>query len=183
MPHLILLSLLPPSLSIAVLALGGLAAFLLTYLFTFGVIALARKAGWVEKPIPGKIHTETRPRIGGLGIYAAFVVVSLALYAPFLWTQPAAMETEMIFGHPYPKELVIYGLFLISSTLIVAVHAYDDIRGLKPLPKLIAQTAAMLILMGPGLHDFHGVLFFGVHNPLPHTAMVYDPSLPWYKEP
>ncbi|HEU5378303.1 MAG TPA: MraY family glycosyltransferase, partial [Ktedonobacteraceae bacterium] len=143
-------------------------AFLLTYLFTFGVIALARKAGWVEKPVLGKIHTTSTPRIGGVGIYAAFVIASLLLYAPFVSTQ---------------KELVIYILFLVASTLIVVVHAYDDIRGLKPLPKIIAQTLAVLILIGPGLHYFHGVLFFGIHNPFPHTATAFDPALPWYKEP
>jgi UDP-GlcNAc:undecaprenyl-phosphate GlcNAc-1-phosphate transferase len=182
MPHIVLLSLLPP-LSIPVLALGGIAAFLLTYFLTFGVIALARKAGWVEQPVAGKIHTTARPRIGGLAIYAAFVIASLVLYAPFLQTPQAAATSEKIFGHTYPKELVIYVLFLIASALIVAVHVYDDIRGLKPLPKLIAQTVAVLILIGPGLHYFHGMLFFGVHNPFPHTATVYNPNLPWYKEP
>lgn len=186
--HLILLSLwvLPPSLSVAVLVFGGVITFLLTYLFTFGVIALARKIGWVEKPVEGKIHTETRPRIGGLGIYLAFVVASLVLYAPFLQTQMASCTpacVESIFGRPYPKELVIYTLFLITSALIVAVHIYDDVRGLKPLPKIIAQTLAVLILMGPGFHSFHGMLFFGIHNPFPHTAVSYNPALPWYKEP
>ncbi len=151
MPHLILLSLLPP-LNITILVLGGALAFLLTYLFTFGVIALARKAGWVEKPVAGKIHTTARPRVGGLGIYAAFVVASLVLYAPFLQSPQAAATSETILGHAYPKELVIYVLFLIASALIVAVHVYDDIRGLKPLPKLIAQTVAVIILLGPGLH-------------------------------
>ena len=181
MQHLILLSVLPPSLSVLVLLLGGAVAFLLTYIFTFGVIALARRAGWVEQPVAGKVHTVTRPRIGGLGIFAAFVVASLLLYTPFLQTQTEA--PEIIFGRPYPKELVIYLLLLVASTLIVVVHVYDDIRGLKPLPKMIAQTLAVLILLGPGLHNFHGVLFFGVHNPLPHTATAYNPALPWYKEP
>lgn len=181
MPHLILLSILPPSLSITVLVLGGASAFLLTYLFTFGVIALARKMGWAEKPVAGKIHTVALPRVGGLGIYAAFVVASLFLYLPFVQTQQAT--TESIFGHFYPKELVIYVLFLISSALIVAVHAYDDIKPLKPLPKLIAQTVAVLILMGPGFRYFHGVLFFGIHNPLPHHLLVYNAAKPWYQQP
>ena len=181
MPHLILLSLLPPSLSITALVLGGAVAFLLTYLFTFGVIALARKMGWAEKPVAGKIHTVALPRVGGLGIYAAFVVASLLLYLPFVQTQQAT--TESIFGYHYPKELVIYVLFLISSALIVGVHAYDDIKPLKPLPKLIAQTVAVLILMGPGFHYFHGVLFFGIHNPLPHHLPIYNSAKPWYQQP
>src|ERR1700732_1323835 len=130
MVNLTLSAILPPSLNGLALVLGGVVAFLLTYIFTFGVIILARKAGWVEKPVAGKIHTVTRPRIGGLGIYASFVVASLVLYAPFSQTQNEA--TEIIFGHSYPKELVIYILFLIASTLIVVVHVYDDVHGLKP---------------------------------------------------
>lgn len=180
MVHLIVLSL-PISLGITVLIVGGSVAFLLTYLLTFAVIALARKAGWVEQPSAGKIHTATTPRIGGLGIYLAFVLASLLLYTPFLGTQQEA--PELIFGHPYPKELVIFLLFLAASALIVGVHLYDDIRGLKARTKMIAQTIAVLILLGPGLHNFHGVLFFGIHNPLPHSASVYTPSLPWYQQP
>lgn len=180
MAHLILLSL-PISLSVVVLMMGGVIAFLLTYLLTFGVIALARRAGWVEQPSAGKIHTATTPRIGGLGIYAAFVLASLLLYTPFLGTQQEA--PEMISGHPYPKELVIFILFLAASLLIVGIHLYDDIRGLSPRIKMIAQTIAVIILLGPGFHNFHGVLFFGVHNPLPHSATVYNPALPWYQQP
>lgn len=169
------------SLNLLTLLIGGVAAFLLTYLFTFGVIALSRKVGWVEKPVPGKIHTTSMPRLGGLGMYVAFLVASLLLYAPFAATSHGV--TEVIFGQKYPQELVFYVLFLASSALIVGVHAYDDVHPIKPLPKLIAQTIAVLILMGPGLHFFHGVLFFGIHNPFPHTALSYDPKLAWYQEP
>src|SRR5882724_10164020 len=165
---------------LTLLLAGGLTC-LLTYLLTFGVIAFARKVGWVEKPVAGKIHTVTRPRIGGVGIYLAFLLVSLTLYVPLLNGEKG--PTESILGQNYPKELVIYGLFVLASFLIVIVHVYDDIHGLKPLPKLLAQTIAVLILLGPGIHSFHGVLFFGVHNPLPHTASTYNPALAWYQQP
>lgn len=158
------------------LLLAGAGAFLLTYAFTFGVIALCRRAGWVEKPIEGKIHKTTRPRLGGVAIFASVLIASLVLYAPTLWA--SHQGGEVIFGHTYPKELVIYGLFLTASLLIVIVHVYDDIRGLKPLPKLVAQTCAVLILLGPGLHTFHGVLFFGVHNPFGGselTLFIHEP--------
>lgn len=161
--------------------LVGVIAFLLTYVLTFGVIALCRNVGWVEKPVEGKIHTRSLPRIGGVAIFLSFLVVSLVLYAPFLTTQHA--QVEVIFGHTYPKELVIYTLFILASLLIVAVHVYDDIKGLSPLPKLIAQTIAVLILLGPGFHLFHGVLFFGVNNPFVSGGTAYNPALPWYQQP
>lgn len=163
------------------LLLGGIVAFGLTYLFTFGVISVSNKMGWVEKPTPGKIHTVTRPRLGGVGIFAAFLIVSLVFYAPTLSANHPPVEK--VFGQNYPKELVIYTLFILATILTVVVNVYDDIRGMKPLPKLIAQTIAVLILMGPGLHNFHGVLFFGVHNPIPGAATSYQATLPWYRQP
>jgi len=164
------------------LILAASVAFLLTYIFTFGVIAFCLKVGWVEKPTEGKIHTVTRPRIGGVAIFAAFLLASLILYVPTLHTEHAPVE--IIFGHAFPKELVIYILFVLASILIVAVHVYDDIHGLKPLPKLIAQTIAVLILLGPGFHTFHGVLFFGVHNPFAAVpTSIHHAILPWYQQP
>ncbi len=161
------------------LLLGGISAFLLTYLFTFGVIYLCRKLGFLDAVEERKVHKKPVPRLGGVAIFAAFLVISLIFYAPSLTLQEA--HIEIIFGHAYPKELVIYILFLLASILIVAVHAYDDVRGLKPLPKLIAQTCAVLLLLGPGFHAFHGVLFFGVNNPFVHGTPPQNPA--WYQQP
>ena len=166
------------SLNVWALLIGGGVASLLTYVATFGVIRLARTMGWVEKPTEGKLHTTSMPRLGGLGMYVAFVVTSLLLYAPLISAQSG---TEQIFGQSYPKELVFYVLFLVASALIVAVHAYDDVRPLKPLTKLLAQTGAVLILIGPGLHNFHGVLFYGIHNPFSLPGNVSQSALPWYQ--
>ncbi len=164
-----------------VILVGGISAFLLTYVLTFGVIFLCRKLGFFDALEERKIHKKPVPRLGGLGIFVAFLIASLLFYAPLLTTEHA--QTETIFGHVYSKELVIYVLFLVASTLIVAVHAYDDVRGLKPLPKMIAQTCAVLILLGPGLHTFHGVLFFGVNNPFAQGGGTHNAALPWYQQP
>src|SRR5579883_1468345 len=163
------------------LVLIGLLTFALAYLLTLLVRKMGLRFGWMEAVKEGKIHTSAQPRLGGLAIFAAFLLVSLLFYVPALSTQHQPVES--IFGHTLPKELVIYALFVIASLLIVAVHAYDDVKGLKPLPKLIAQTVAVLILLGPGLHAFHGVLFFGIHNPFVHGSAAYNPALPWYRQP
>jgi UDP-GlcNAc:undecaprenyl-phosphate GlcNAc-1-phosphate transferase len=163
------------------LVLIGLLTFALAYLLTLLVRKMCLRFGWMEAVKEGKIHTSAQPRLGGLAIFAAFLLVSLLFYVPALSTQHQPVES--IFGHTLPKELVIYALFVIASLLIVAVHAYDDVKGLKPLPKLIAQTVAVLILLGPGLHAFHGVLFFGIHNPFVHGSAAYNPALPWYRQP
>src|SRR5204863_6045721 len=101
--------------------------------------------------------------LGGVAMYLAFVVASLVFYV----SNPGTQE-----------ELVRYWLVLAGATLITAVHVYDDVKGLKPLPKLIAQTVAVLIILGPSFDGvFHGVVLFGFNNPF-----FNHPGLPWYQQ-
>ncbi len=145
--------------NLSVLLISGVCAFLLAYLFTFGVIVVCRKLGWLDRPAARRVHTNAVPRLGGVAIFLAFVVVSLLFYT----TDPELQS----------KEIIIYWLFLVAASLIVLVHAYDDIKGLKPLSKFIAQTIAVLIILGPFGSQFRGVLLFGLNNPLelPHLAI------------
>jgi UDP-GlcNAc:undecaprenyl-phosphate/decaprenyl-phosphate GlcNAc-1-phosphate transferase len=145
-----------------IIIIGAVVAFLLTYGLTFAIIALCRRVALFNRREEGKLYTGSVPRLGGVGVFLAFLIAALCFYFPSLNPHD---KQEIIFGHSYPKELIMSSLFIIASLLIVAIHAYDDIKGLKPLTKLLAQTVAVLILLGPGLHTFHGVLFFGVNNP------------------
>jgi UDP-GlcNAc:undecaprenyl-phosphate GlcNAc-1-phosphate transferase len=106
-----------------------------------------------------------------VAIFLAFVIASLLFYT---------LDREVP-----ADEMVRYWLLLAAATLIVLVHIYDDIRGLKPLPKLIAQTIAVIIILGPFGSQFHGVLLFGFSNPFgtpgsPHsviTIFIDNPSI------
>lgn len=149
---------------LAVLLLGGVCAFVLAYLFTFGVIAVSRKAGWLDMPAERRVHKAPVPRLGGVAIFLAFVITSVSLYVTMYGVQQ--------------KEVVTYWLFLLASLLIVAVHAYDDVKGLKPLPKLLAQTLSVLIILGPFNGKFNGVLLFGLSNPFRVHGSVL-----WYRQP
>lgn len=169
--------------NLILLLVGGLCAFLLSYIVILGIIIFFRKTGWVRPTEPGR-SPDRVPRLGGLGIYLAFVITSLIFYIH----NPDLSQ----------KEKAIYWLFLIGSTLIVLVHAYDDIKPLKPLPKLFAQTLAVIIIMGPFINNmgpffhgpqanwfngqFNGVLLFGFSNPF-QAVQVITPGLPWYREP
>src|SRR5436305_11924926 len=123
--QLLLLQLTHLSSNLILLLFGGICAFLLSYVFILGIIVLFRKTGWVRPVEPGR-SPDSVPRLGGLGIYLAFVVASLIFYIH----NPDLSQ----------KEKAIYWLFIIGSALIVLVHAYDDVKPLKPLPKLFAQT-------------------------------------------
>ena len=152
---------------LAVLFIGGLCAFVLAYLFTFGVIAISRRAGWLDMPAERRVHKAPVPRLGGVAIFLAFVITSASLYVTMYGIQQ--------------KEVVTYWLFLCASLLIVAVHAYDDVKGLKPLPKLLAQTLSVLIILGPFNGKFNGVLLFGLSNPF--RAIHSQGTIPWYRQP
>lgn len=154
------------------LLFGGISAFLLSYVLIFGVIALSRKMNLIRPVEPGR-KQDTRARLGGVAIYLAFVMASLIYYIhnPALYIR----------YNQYHDEATMYWLFLIASALVVLVNAYDDIRPLKPLPKLLAQTVAVIIIMGPFIDGlFHGVLLFGFSNPF--QASQYNSVLPWYQQ-
>ena len=162
---------------------GCVCAFLLSYIFILGIILLFRKTGWVRPAEPGR-SPDRVPRLGGLGIYLAFVIASLIFYI----NTPDLSQ----------KESAIYWLFLIGSALLIIVHAYDDVKPLKPLSKLLVQTLAVIIIMGPFINNmgpffqgpqanwfnaqFNGVLLFGFSNPF-QTVPVVTPGLPWYQQP
>lgn len=146
------------------LLLGGITAFLLAYGLTFGVKALCYKMEWLDRPAERRVHKLPLPRLGGIAIYLAFAGASLLFYTPGT-----------------PDEINIYWLLLAAGLLTVVIHAYDDVLGLRPGVKLLAQTLAVLLILGPWNGLFHGVLLFTVNNPF--GSHIANPALPWYQQP
>ncbi|MGZ3601742.1 MAG: glycosyltransferase family 4 protein [Ktedonobacterales bacterium] len=129
---------------------GGFAlAAVLTFALSLLVARLARRWGLLDKPEPRRVHTHPVPRLGGIAIFLSFLSVSLLLFRP---------------ANDY--ELHVYAGLLVAAVLVVAVMAYDDMRGLPPLPRLGVQTLAALIVMFPA---GHGTLIEVLHNPLIST--------------
>lgn len=128
---------------------AGIAAGLAATL-TLGLsLAVARFCvwrGWLDQPEARRIHTRPVPRLGGIAIFVAFVICSLIFFRPQG-------------GH----ELEVFAGLIAGSALLVAVMAYDDVRGLPPWVKLGAQTLAALVVMFPGAE---GTLIAVIHNPL-----------------
>ncbi|WP_052890007.1 undecaprenyl-phosphate alpha-N-acetylglucosaminyl 1-phosphate transferase [Thermogemmatispora carboxidivorans] len=142
---------LPP---LALPLLGGIAAFVLTYLLTFAVRSLCLHMGWLDYPSERRVHMVPVPRLGGVAIFLSFAIASLLFYTP---------------AHNIPTSLyvesTVYWLFLLASLLLVVVHLIDDLIGLKPLIKLVAQTVAAAILLAPWEGRFHGIFLFSFNNP------------------
>jgi UDP-GlcNAc:undecaprenyl-phosphate GlcNAc-1-phosphate transferase len=131
---------------LALLVFGGGLAAALTFLLSLGVARFCKSRGWLDLPAPRRVHARPVPRLGGVAIFLSFVIVSLLLFRP-----RDSHEAHVYLG------------LLLAAVLVVAVMAYDDVRGLPPLPRLGVQTVAALIVMFPGAQ---GTVIEVLHNPL-----------------
>jgi UDP-GlcNAc:undecaprenyl-phosphate GlcNAc-1-phosphate transferase len=145
---------LPPA---VLLVCGFTLALGLSFLFTGVIGRLARRLGWLDQPSERRVHQVPVPRLGGVAIFLAFLITALLVYWP---------------GGAH--EAYVYGGFLPAGIFITAVMAYDDVRGLPPGTKLALQSAAVLILLIPGLLSGstieHGMVISYIHNPLHLTS-------------
>jgi len=109
--------------------LAGLAAFVLALIFVPFAMKMAYKIGAVDKPNARKVHTKPMPRMGGLGIYLAYLVAVLA-------TQEITLQ--------------LVGL-LLGSSILVVLGIFDDIKDLNAKFKLLMQILAAVIVMAMGV--------------------------------
>jgi UDP-N-acetylmuramyl pentapeptide phosphotransferase/UDP-N-acetylglucosamine-1-phosphate transferase len=120
-----------PALLAAIIAGAGLAACL----GTRALIPLLRRAAVLDRPNERSLHEAPTPRGGGLAVVAAILVAWLALVIAGL----------------APSRLL---LVVVGAVLIAAVSWLDDLRGLPPSMRLLAQLVAvgvgMLALMPAG---------------------------------
>ncbi|WP_223701286.1 glycosyltransferase family 4 protein [Sutcliffiella deserti] len=105
--------------------------FLVSFMLTPAVIKLARKIGVVDKPNARKVHTESKPRLGGLSIYGGFIF--------------AAFYSAIFVGVSLPWSIVI------GATIIVITGFLDDKFELSPIVKLTGQLVAALVVLLNGI--------------------------------
>ncbi len=122
----------------------------LSMLLSFGatplVKRLAYKIGAVDVPKDGRrMHDHPIPRLGGLAIFAGFIV-SVLLFAQV--------------------DRPLRGI-LLGACLIVAVGVVDDSHPLGAGVKFILQIVAALIAV------WHGVIIQTIANPIPFSGKPY----------
>ncbi|MEN6412131.1 MAG: MraY family glycosyltransferase [Veillonellales bacterium] len=100
-------------------------ALAVAYFITPEIKKLAEKAGAMDAPDARKVHTKPIPRMGGLAIYAGFVIAVLA---------SVHMSREIL------------GL-LTGGTIILIVGIIDDLKQLSPKVKLMGQIIAAAVLI------------------------------------
>lgn len=119
-----------------------LAAFL-SFLLTWAAKLIGFKYGIVSKPRERDVHKKPVPRIGGLAIFASFILASLLF---FLVIRHVDFGYTKVFG--VDKHLLG---FWLGGSLIALTMLYDDIYGLKASTKLFAQIFASLFIIASGI--------------------------------
>lgn len=122
------------------LALGT--AFVTAFLATPQVRKLALKIGVLDHVDERRMHSDPKPRIGGIAVYlglasALFVTIGFALHTTLFHN---ASDTQDFFG------------LLFGGTLIMLVGVWDDVMGMRPRNKFIAQIVVAVISMVYGFH-------------------------------
>ena len=101
-------------------------------ILTPAVIAFARRTGALDKPDARKVHARPIPRIGGIGIYAAFMVSILV---------------QLIFVELTPEFMMSLIGLMVGGTIIVAIGIIDDYCDLPAKVKLLGQILAAAVLV------------------------------------
>ena len=112
--------------------LAFLIAMAVALIITPSVIKLALKTGAVDLPNERKVHKVPIPRIGGLGIYIAFMV---ALGFSIFVSNLDGVSLHEIAG------------LSLGGTLIVALGLIDDYKNLPAKVKLMGQIFAAAVLV------------------------------------
>ncbi|HTU82021.1 MAG TPA: MraY family glycosyltransferase [Candidatus Acidoferrales bacterium] len=161
----------------ATFALGALVTIVATPL----VIRLATHLGVLDRVDDDRrVHDVPTPRVGGIAVFigfavALFAVLGIALSSPF-----ALLPSVMHAGHARQIEVLtdrfdtvhrLVGL-LFGSLLILCVGIWDDIMGMRPRVKFLAQIAVALVSM------LYGFVISGITNPFNH-----DPTTNWIDFP
>jgi UDP-GlcNAc:undecaprenyl-phosphate GlcNAc-1-phosphate transferase len=99
------------------------------------VRSAASTLGLVDAPGERKVHSASVPRLGGLAVATS---AALALGAAALLS--SALRASL--ANPLTMTPILAG-----SAIVLTIGLIDDVRGLSPAPKLLAELAAAAIVM------------------------------------
>jgi UDP-GlcNAc:undecaprenyl-phosphate/decaprenyl-phosphate GlcNAc-1-phosphate transferase len=147
-----------------------------TALFTTPYVRrLALNVGMLDATGERRMHDQPKPRIGGIAVYLGF---AFALFSALGYL----INTHQLndYGKVHDVVQSIVGL-IFGGTLILMVGIWDDVMGMSPRAKLLAQVLVASISM------LYGFSIGFVRNPFHHGDILYIPlwanipiTLLWY---
>jgi UDP-N-acetylmuramyl pentapeptide phosphotransferase/UDP-N-acetylglucosamine-1-phosphate transferase len=116
-----------------------LTAFAISAILVRQTIPFARARGLLDQVGGRRVNPNRLPRIAGPAILLAFL---------------AGLAMSWILGvDRFADERNRILLLIPAAILLVGVMIVDDIRGIRPLPKLLVQIGVALIVVGPYAFD------------------------------
>lgn len=132
--------------------LSGALAFLITFFSIPVIIDVAKDKKLFDEPDKRKVHEAVIPTLGGLGIFAGFIIATLM-------------------GAP-PSMAAVLQYFMAAVMVIFFLGIKDDILILSASKKFIGQlVAAGIIIKFGGIQITNMYGFLGMHE-LPHTVSI-----------
>lgn len=126
-------------------------ALLLSLVLTRAVRDLALRRGWTPKLSAHHIHRRPVPRLGGVAVFIAIVVVGGLAKLAFVY-----------FDLPTGTVPRVMRPLLLPSVLIFALGLYDDLKPLSARVKFSVQAIAALLLYASGFGRFELPVLLGV---------------------
>ena len=127
------------------------------------IIYIATKNRYLDTPDnERKVHDRIITNLGGIGIYMSFIVVSL--FSSITLIKINDIGTIPFFQNWY--------YFVISTFILFITGVKDDLAGLSPFKKFVAQAVAAFIVVyfaDIRLLSFHGI--FGIQE-LPYLISI-----------
>ncbi|HMO62031.1 MAG TPA: MraY family glycosyltransferase [Ferruginibacter sp.] len=133
--------------------LSGVLAFLITFFAIPIIIQVSREKKLFDEPDERKVHKMVIPTLGGLGIFAGFILSTLI-------------------GAPSGNPLLQY--YAAAAIVIFFLGIKDDILILSPAKKFVGQLIAAGIIIkfgGVQINDMHG--FLGIDKLGEMTSIVF----------
>ena len=118
---------------VALVVAMGSAALLLP-----GVMALCRRWGVVDLPGGRRAHEAPIPRLGGVAVVPAMVLAALAAWL-------------VVPDGPFSPASSLFAPVFTAGALVFAVGLLDDVHGVAPWVKLLAQCVAALLVIDQGI--------------------------------
>lgn len=132
--------------------LSAALAFLITFFAIPVIIQVAKDKKLFDEPDERKVHKNVIPTLGGLGIFAGFIIATLM-------GVPAGITSELQY-------------FAAAATVIFFLGIKDDILILSASKKFVGQLIAAGIIIkfgGIQLNNLHG--FLGIYD-IPYMASI-----------